>query len=116
MTSSLTKNFIINPVKDIIFFPVWWYSFGLKKTTSWCWQKIKNGEKYFALKILLLNLFKPMYQEYSISGRLISFFARLFLLFFRSIGMLILAVIILFIFFIYLGLPIVTVYNILLQL
>lgn len=76
-------------ILDLIYFPVWWYTEGFKKRWVFVIKQIKIGYRNLALKILLLNLFKPMYGEYSWQGRIISFFARLIMLLWRTLEMLI---------------------------
>lgn len=76
-------------IKDLLYFPVWWYGRGLQKRWKIALKEIKDGYRNLALKILILNLFKPMYGEKDRQGRIISFFARLIMLLGRSVEMLI---------------------------
>lgn len=57
------KDFFLSPLWEICYFPLWWYSKGLKKTALFCWQRIKGGWQALALSILLKNFFKPMYGQ-----------------------------------------------------
>lgn len=73
---------------NIIFFPIWWYSFGFFRFASrifsfWC-----SEQRALALWVWLRNLFVPMYGQHDFTGRVISFFVRCFQIFFRSLGML----------------------------
>lgn len=47
----------------VLYFFIWWYSRGFKKTLLFSWQKIKNGWRNLALSILFANFFKPMYGQ-----------------------------------------------------
>lgn len=73
----------MNLLASILYFPCWWYSRGLQKRA----QEFTNGvcrlSRYLALKILLQNLFKPMFGQYDRTGRIISFFMRCFQLLIR---------------------------------
>lgn len=80
---------LLDIVSDIILFPLWWYGEGLKKRFLSVLKGIRAGNRNLALKILILNLFTPMYGEYNWQGRLISFFARLIMLFARGLEMLV---------------------------
>lgn len=82
-------SLLVNLIKDIFYFPIWWYGKGLKKRWLFVLKKIKTAYKNLALKILLVNLFRPMYGEKDWQGRIISFFARLIMLFWRSLEMII---------------------------
>lgn len=64
----------------IFYFPIWWYTKGLKKKTFELGRGIKNLSRDLALRIMLTHIFKPMFGELTRSGRIISFFMRLVLL------------------------------------
>jgi hypothetical protein len=59
----LIRDLFLDTFWEILYFPLWWYSRGLKKTARFCWQKIKRGWRALALSILLVNFFKPMYGQ-----------------------------------------------------
>jgi len=61
---------------DILYFPIWWYTLGLKKRARGFVNNINTLSRYLALKILLTNLFKPMFGQYNWKGRLISLMMR----------------------------------------
>lgn len=73
---TLAWDFLI----EVLYFPLWWYSSGLKKTSLAIFNSIKNTNRNLALSLLLKNLFKPMYGQSDKVGRAISFFMRLILL------------------------------------
>ena len=106
------KYVAIDIVGNILYFPIWWYSQGLKEAGLFCLRKISNGEKVLGLKIWLVNLFKPMYGQYDWQGKLISFFMRLVQLVFRTIAMIIWIIIVFVLFIIWLVLPPFVIYQI----
>ncbi|MFA7662440.1 MAG: hypothetical protein WCX88_00805 [Patescibacteria group bacterium] len=116
----MKQNFIFSTIKvtvidillDIIHFPVWWYSSGFIKTLKVCGLSIQNSYHDSAIGILLRNMFKPMYGEYSFTGRVISFFARIFILLFKLIQLVIWIVVLLATLLLWLGLPIIAIYQI----
>ncbi len=68
-------------IKDIVFdfvkFPVWWYTAGTKKAAVFAWGEIRDWLARLSLVILFRNLLKPMYGDYTKSGRAISLVIRL---------------------------------------
>ncbi|PIY78751.1 MAG: hypothetical protein COY82_00825 [Parcubacteria group bacterium CG_4_10_14_0_8_um_filter_35_7] len=103
---SSIKYVAIDLIGDILYFPVWWYTKGLKGAALTYQRRIKSGERYFALRVWLLNLFKPMYGQEDWQGRLISFFMRTIVLIFRFFLMVIWVCLVTILFLIYLILPI----------
>lgn len=84
----MTENIFVKTFKtlawdllaEVLYFPIWWYSSGLKKTTLAVFGNIKATSRNLALGLLFKNLFKPMYGQSDKVGRAISFFMRLVLL------------------------------------
>lgn len=81
---SFSKIFLIDVILDILYFPVWWYSKGLKNVLLWAGRRIRIANINLSLRLWLTSLFKPMFGERSRSGRIISFFMRLMVLVWRS--------------------------------
>lgn len=77
---AIFKSIIFPFLLDIIYFPVWWYGVGFKKRLKGFANGVVNLFHNLALKLMITHLFKPMFGEYSRSGRIISFFMRLILL------------------------------------
>jgi len=85
-TATYTFQFIVTKIiGDFLYFPIWWYSEGLLKTAKWWLKKNKQTNKRLGLTIWLKHLFVPMYGEYNLWGRIISFFVRMVVLIFRLI-------------------------------
>ncbi len=92
----LTNNFYLYSIKilgeisrDILMFPLWWYTFGLVRTVRGLHEFLKNRERGLALHIWVKNLFRPMFGQTDWQGRLISIGMRLVQIFFRGIVMLV---------------------------
>ena len=75
-----TTDLILEFLLDVVRFPWWWYSGGLRKVIDKCWRAFSATRARVALGVFAKYLFKPMYQDYTWQGRAISFFMRLFLL------------------------------------
>jgi len=124
MASSAQNNLFLSSLKfiakdvigDVLYFPVWWYSRGLKKTAVNLWNSLLRAINNFALPILVKSLFKPMYGDYSKSGRIISFFMRIIHLIALTVGVAIWAVVLLALLLAWIALPLFIVYNIFFQL
>lgn len=105
------KNISLAILKYIFYWPFWWYTSGLLVVLKNTGIKIVNTWKGLALDIWLKNIFRPMYGQYDIPSRIISFFMRVVQIIFRFIIMVIISVFILLIPIVYLGLPVVAVWQ-----
>lgn len=99
------KTLFLDFVGEILYFPFWWYSRGLKKIFLYFWQSTKKLASNLSLKIMLQNLFRPMFGQYDRAGRVISFFMRLILLVSRLVVFLVLSIVYLSILIIWLVIP-----------
>lgn len=73
---------------DLIFFPIWWYSFGAAVAAHAAFANWQTGNAALAPMIWLRNLFVPMYGLTDWQGRIISVFVRLFNVLARTVGLL----------------------------
>lgn len=99
------KFVLVDLIGDVLYFPVWWYNEGLKKTTNFCLNQIRDMEKSLALRVWLVNFFVPMYGQYDWQGRLISVFMRFAQIIYRIIVIIFWSILIALLFLIYLILP-----------
>lgn len=103
-------------VGEILRFPVWWYSEGLVLA----WRRLERqwmaGVDRTGIRWLLINMGKPMYGDYTRSGKIISFFFRVILVFWSVMVLGVWAVMVLTIFLIWLAAPVVAVGMLLRQL
>ncbi len=63
-------------IGEILYFPLWWYSVGFIETLKKELNFLRNQAKSLGFSIWLKNIFVPMYGQYDIAGRVISFFIR----------------------------------------
>jgi hypothetical protein len=61
-------------------FPLWWYTAGFGIVWERARLQFRYGLKKTAFRLFLRNLRHPLYGDYTRSGRIISFFLRIFLL------------------------------------
>lgn len=80
-TSARAATFIIREsIGELLYFPVWWYSHGLALTARKLLNSWLGMSHRLSLVILLRTMGKPMYGDYTRSGKIISFFFRLLIL------------------------------------
>lgn len=77
MRYSIIKEFLKLTILDILYFPIFWYKKGLFFISKKLFINFKLSLKYSTLKSMIKNLFVPMYQDYTKSGKIISFFIRI---------------------------------------
>jgi len=114
--TSLFKDVFLDLGKEILYFPLWWYSVGLAKTADFCLKSIKSMEMRLGLKIWIKNIFKPMFGQYDIPGKLISFFMRVFQIIARGLILILWSVLMLTFICVWICLPIVIILGIIINL
>ena len=67
---------LVDLVGEMLYFPVWWYSEGLKKAWQLCVRNSREANEILGLTIWLKNLFRPMFAQYDWQGRLNRFIVR----------------------------------------
>ncbi|MBU2229608.1 hypothetical protein KJ810_04330 [Patescibacteria group bacterium] len=109
---SALKYVFLELIGKVLYFPVWWYSNGTKKVLLFVGREISGVANALGIVILLKNLLKPMYGDYSKSGRIISFFVRIVQYVFLLIAITIWSLLMLLLFIVWLLLPIIVIYSI----
>lgn len=61
---------------EIIYAPVWWYTQGLLWIINQIGTSIKDTANSASLGLWVRNLFVPMYGQYDVWGRIVSFMIR----------------------------------------
>lgn len=106
MVTTTIKFIFWDLLGDIIRFPAWWLTTGIKKSFLSLLNKIKNASESLGVGIWIKNLFKPMFGVRDWQGRIISFIVRIIQIIFRSIFLLIYVIFSIFLFFLWILLPI----------
>lgn len=83
---------ILDLLRQLLFFPVWWYGRGSGELLKKCRGFLADSLKALNLTVWLKNLFVPMYGQRDFAGALISFFMRIFQIILRGIGFLFLLI------------------------
>ncbi|MFH0951964.1 MAG: hypothetical protein V1838_02110 [Patescibacteria group bacterium] len=97
---------------DIFRFPLWWYGRGTANAARFVGGEMADWSNRLSLRILLRNMFKPMYGDYTRSGRAISFMVRIVMFIVKFIVFMLWSVLMAALFILWLALPIAIVYFI----
>lgn len=77
MIFGVIRFLIIDFVWNVLYFPVWWYTTGLAHVGRLVVRQVHGLAQALNLRILFQFLFKPMFGQYDIWGRIISFYVRI---------------------------------------
>jgi hypothetical protein len=99
-------------VLDIILFPVWWYTGGLRRVLVGLWHSLQDTNISLAPGLWLKNIFTPMFGQNDIEGRLMSVFMRIMNIIVRSIMLYIWMMILVVGLLLWLAIPLVLIYLI----
>ncbi len=116
VTGSLIKDVFLDILREILYFPIWWYSAGLIRAAKFFWQRVKNMEVRLGVGVWVKNILKPMFGQRDIAGVLISLFMRIIQIIVRTLVLFFWSVLVLLGFFIWIALPIFVVFGIVLNL
>lgn len=83
---TVAKMLFVDLLGSIFWFPVWWYTVGLKKVATAAYQSLRYRSQSYGFRIWLKNFFVPMYGQYDLVGRLVSVFMRLVVFIGRGIA------------------------------
>jgi len=86
-TGSLARLLFVDLIGSVVWFPIWWYTTGIKKLIQWCHDGLRYRVRQYSFRIWIKNFFVPMYGQYDWEGRLISVFMRFVVLVGRSIAL-----------------------------
>lgn len=75
-TGALARLLFVDLIGSVLWFPVWWYTTGIKKMIQFCIDGLRYRIRQYAFAIWIKNFFVPMYGQYDWQGRLISVFMR----------------------------------------
>ena len=66
--------------RDILMFPWWWYTRGVRGVLRWAGRTLRGWEQVVGLRFWARNLFVPMFGQTDVQGRLISVAMRVVVL------------------------------------
>lgn len=78
---------MIDLLGSVAWFPVWWYTIGLKRQAIRAVKSLQYRYQAYGFKIWIKNFFVPMYGQYDFGGRAISILMRFVVLVGRSIAL-----------------------------
>jgi hypothetical protein len=101
------QRILFDALLDIFYFPLWWYTGGIFHSLKWCTSFFLQGNQSLSPGLWFKNLLVPMYGQYDWQGRIISFIMRFVQFCARSVALIVWLVVCIFLFVIWLILPIV---------
>jgi hypothetical protein len=87
VTGDAVKFVAVDLIADFLLFPVWWYTEGLVRALRAAGRWFGDARRLMAVGLWAKHLFVPMFAQYDLSGRLISFCIRLTMIIVRSLGL-----------------------------
>jgi len=108
----LANRIFFDILAGIFYWPIWWYSKGLVENGANCLNGFRKQNEQLGVMVWVNNIFTPMFGQYDITGRIISFFVRLIQITIRLILLLIWAAIFLILFLIWPLIPVLIIHQI----
>ncbi|KPJ85173.1 hypothetical protein AMJ57_04095 [Parcubacteria bacterium SG8_24] len=109
-TALAIRYLAVDLVGAVLYFPVWWYTAGAFRAGRYCIGRVRDKARSFGILIWFKNLFTPMFGQYDIASRIISFFMRLAAIIFFSVTLLLLSLLMMLLFILWLALPLAVAY------
>lgn len=72
----MAKFIVFDLFGSIVWFPVWWYTTGLRQLLAWAWHTLSGRARAYGFGIWIRHFFVPMYGQSDLTGRMISVFMR----------------------------------------
>ena len=91
-TVILAQAVLWDLVGNLVYFPIWWYTRGLKKVGGFLFHFVTGMEMRLAFRVWVTNIFKPMYAVADIPGRIISFLMRIFMIVTRGFALILIMI------------------------
>ena len=110
MNILIAQRIAVEFLLDVVYFPVWWYTKGLKRIAIACLHTIQDTNISLAPGLWLRNLFVPMFGQTDWQGRLTSVFMRAVNVSGRGIALLVYMIIIFHVFLFWIAFPFIVLY------
>ena len=72
----IVQQIALDFLLHMVYFPVWWYTDGLKRAGIYCINLLQSGNEILAPGLWLQNLFVPMFGQNDWQGRIVSVVMR----------------------------------------
>ena len=95
---------------DLLYWPIWWYTRGISRAGLFALAEIKLQAQRLGVGVWAKNIFVPMFGQYDLEGRLISFFIRLIQIIVRGIATVVWAALVAAVFGLWVLLPLIALY------
>lgn len=104
------KFIFIDLIGDFLYWPIWWYTSGLKTRIVAAGEQIKLTWRALGLGLWLKSMFKPMYADKSFTGRAISLVMRIIILVWKLLWMLLWTLIVILVLLLWIIAPLAVIY------
>ena len=94
----IVQRIILDFLWHIVYFPIWWYTGGIKYIIVYCFGLFRTGNDYLAPGLWLRNILVPMFGQNDWQGRIVSVFMRIVNIIGRSIALFVWTMVVLAIF------------------
>ena len=111
----VAQKIILEFFWHLIYFPVWWYTEGLKNAALYCLNLLRAGNDLLAPGLWAQNLFVPMFGQNDWQGRIVSVLMRFINVIIRSIGLFICFLAVIFVFLLWLLCPVFVLYMLIMS-
>jgi hypothetical protein len=95
---------------DVVYFPVWWYTGGLKRVGIACLHTLQDANLTLSPGLWLRNIFVPMFGQTDWQGRLTSVFMRGVNVIGRGFALVVFTVFIFHLFILWIAFPVIVLY------
>ncbi|OIO18773.1 MAG: hypothetical protein CO029_03620 [Candidatus Magasanikbacteria bacterium CG_4_9_14_0_2_um_filter_41_10] len=99
-------------VLDMLYFPLWWYSGGLRRIIIGLFHMLQDANASLAPGLWLRHIFTPMYGQTDFQGRLMSFFMRVVNIIGRLFALVVYMCVLFFLFCLWLIVPVAIIFMI----
>ena len=110
VTTTTLRFVFFEIVGDLLYWPIWWYTRGISRAGLFALAEIKLQAQRLGVGVWAKNIFVPMFGQYDLEGRLISFFIRLIQIIVRGIATVVWAALVAAVFGLWVLLPLIALY------
>ncbi|MBT4542117.1 MAG: hypothetical protein HN726_00220 [Candidatus Magasanikbacteria bacterium] len=84
----ILQRMAIEFILDILYFPLWWFTGGIRFILGYCRNLLASANAWLVPGLWARYIFVPMFGQYDWQGRIVSFFVRFMNVVIRSFLML----------------------------
>lgn len=113
MTILVIQRLFFEWLWHLVYFPIWWCTGGVVFFGKKILSILRSFSEQLAPGLWLRHIFTPMFGQYDLEGRLVSFFVRLFNVIIRSLILSVITLVLVFVFLLWFLIPAVVLMHLL---